>query len=168
MGRLAAETIAALRAAAETGAGGDDVGDTISVAADLLRKVRDPGYRTGGPDVDAANVTPAEADDLKRALLDLLRRHPESEHAGRLVWALGNCGDPAHAADLVAQLERGVRQMVESNGLVFQALCALDNLGEVVFERDDRGGSSQSLLEVEKNLRQARAYLERRGVRVPW
>jgi hypothetical protein len=168
VGRLAAETIAALRSAAEAGGTGDDVGDTILVAADLLRKVRDPGRQTGVPDVDAADVTPAEAEDLKRALLELLRRHPESAHAGSLVWALGNCFDPAHAADFVAQLERGVRRVAEGNGLVFQALCALDNLGEDVFEKDDRGGSSQSLLEVEKNLRQARAYLERRGVRVPW
>jgi hypothetical protein len=168
VGRLAAETLTTLRAAAQTGAERDDVEQAISVAADLLAKAQSPAYRSGVAEIDTAVLTAAEAKDLEQAILELLRRHPQSGYAGSLIWALGKSADPAHTEEFAAQLERGVRQLIEANRLVFQALCCLDNVGQDVFERDDRGGSSQSLLEVEKNLRQARAYLERRGVRVPW
>jgi hypothetical protein len=65
-------------------------------------------------------------------------------------------------------LERGVRLLVEGNRLVFQALCCLDDVGQKVFEREKGGGTSQSLTDVEKNLRQARGYLAKRGVLIPW
>ena len=168
MGQLAADTLATLRTAAGPGALGEDVGRAVALAADLLARARSPDYRSGIPEVDAADVAEAEGRELEQALLELLRRHPQSGLAYSLIWALGKSGDPAHAGEFAAQLERGLGLLLEGNRLVFQALCCLDNVGEDVFEGDDRGGSSQGLTEVETNVRQARGYLAKRGVQPPW
>jgi hypothetical protein len=165
---LAADVLTTLQTAVETGILSGDVEDAIILAADLLGKARCPHYQSGIPKVDAAAVTQAEGRQLEQALLGFLRRHPQSELTRSLIWALGKSNDPAHTGEFVAQLERGVRMLVEGNGLVFQALCCLDNVGQDVFEKDERERSSQSLTDVEKNLRQARAYLAKRGVQVPW
>jgi hypothetical protein len=163
MGALAGETAAILERAAAGEGVEDEVEAAITTAAYLTEKLRITDYHLGWPAVDAEAVSPAEGERLKAALLGLLRRDPNPRLAGRIVWALGKCGDAALAGVVAAELRRGLEHLLAANGLVFNALIALENFGE-----HRAGTSEQSLTAVEQNIRRAREYLARSGVQVPW
>jgi hypothetical protein len=155
MGALAGETAAILERAAAGEGVEDDLEAAVVMAGDLTAKLRIADYHSGLPAVDAER--------LKAALLDLLRRDPNPRLAGGIVWVLGKCGDAALAGVVAAELHRGLEHLLAANGLVHNALIALENFGEHL-----TGTSEQSLTAVEQNIRRAREYLARSGVQVPW
>ena len=163
MGALAGETAAILERAAAGEGVEDDLEAAVVMAADLTAKLRIADYHSGLPAVDAEAVSPAEGERLKAALLDLLRRDPTPRLAGGIVWVLGKCGDAALAGVVAAELHRGLQHLLAANGLVHNALIALENFGEHL-----TGTSEQSLTAVEQNIRRAREYLAWSGVQVPW
>jgi len=162
MGALAGETAAILERAAAGEGVEDEVEAAVVMAAYLTEKLRITDYHSGLPAVDAESVSPAEGERLKAALLGLLRRDPNPRLACGIVWALGKCGDAALAGVVAAELRRGLEHLLAANGLVHNALIALENFGEHL------AASEQSLTAVEQNIRRAREYLARSGVQVPW
>jgi hypothetical protein len=168
VGAFTKEIIRILEAADATGPLADDVQRAIVTAGDLLAKVRSPHYHSGDANVDAEEIDEEEARQLKATLSSLLQRSPEPQNVTGVIWALGKSGDHQYVEEIVAQLRRGLELLLDGNKLVFQALCSLDDLGEDVVERDQDGGWSQTIDEVGKNTREARAFLEKRGIVLPW
>ncbi len=100
-----------------------------------------------------------DAELLKQVLSNALRQETDSQRASELIWVLGKSCDARFIGTYHAFLREFIGDMPAASGDLYQTLIALDNCGEPVFERDGRGRSSQSILNVEKNLRQAQAYL---------
>jgi hypothetical protein len=105
---------------------------------------------------------------LRCALHQLLQSNLYARGVCGIIWALAKSGDRAYVPEIAAQLRRGLQLLLDGNALLFHALCSLEDLGEHVYERDQTGRSSQSVDEVGKNVRQARAYLEKHGILLPW
>jgi hypothetical protein len=126
------------------------VDDALLNAAFLFEKSR--GLPPcGWPDeVVAANITRDEVARLQRAVVAYVERN------GFGSWALGKCFDPALRPVLVTVLRR---QLDGDTGELFQAMIALDNLGEPVFA----GVGSRSILDESRNRELAREYLSRYG-----
>ena len=96
---------------------------------------------------------------LKQAVSDMLQHEQDPNRASELIWVLGKSGDARFIENYRDCLRKFVADMRTASAGIHQALIALDNCGEPVFEHDTRGRSSQSILNIEKNLRQAKAYL---------
>ena len=99
------------------------------------------------------------AEELKQAVFDALQRETDPGRASELIWALGKSSDRRCLTVYREYLQKFVGDLLAANAAVFQCLIALDNCREPVFERDAKERGGQSILDVEKNLRQARAYL---------
>ena len=110
----------------------------------------------------AEPTTPAEADALRSALMDHLRK-PEPGHAASAVSSLGKFGDPATVPFLREYLTKQLRLFLAQNPLVGNLLCALDDCGEDAITDGD-----YSLTATEKNIADARLYLSRFGESFPW
>jgi hypothetical protein len=165
---LTAKVIDILQSADATGPFDDDIQGAIETAGDLLAKLQNRQLHSGSANIDAEEIDEEGGRQLKSALLNLLHRCSEPQDTTGLIWALGKSGDRQYVEEIVAQLRRGLELILSGNKLVFQALCSLDNLGEEVFESDQDGGRTQSIEEVGKNTRQARAFFENRGTLLPW
>lgn len=128
----------------------------LQIAGDLLRESA----------TDFMRVPSAE--QLKQAIFDALQQEADPTRASDLIWVLGKSSDPQLKPIYLQHLQRFTKSLLSANFGVFQVLIALDNLGEPVFEKDAKGRSSQSVTNVEKNLRQARTYLSRHEIEPPW
>ena len=107
------------------------------------------------------------AERLKQAVLDALQQEPDIERASGLIWVLGKSSDRRYRAVYRERLQKFAGGLLTANAAVYQCLIALDNCREPVFERDAQGHSHQSILDIEKNLRQARAYLAKHKIEIP-
>lgn len=107
------------------------------------------------------------AERLKQAVLNALQQEPEIERALGLIWVLGKSSDRRYRAVYREHLQKFAGDLLTANAAVYQCLIALDNCREPVFERDARGHSHQSIPDIEKNLRQARAYLAKHKIEIP-
>ena len=159
MGNLTRETIEALRSG--TIAAEDEV---LRIAGDLLGKANSQGgYISGFADTDAEEITQDEAEQLKQALAGLLAKTQDPDTVISVIWALGKSNDHGYKDLYVRYLHGFVDTCLWSSAGVSQVLCALQDIGQEVFEREEDGGWGHSVLDIEKNLRQARAYLQRLG-----
>jgi mevalonate kinase len=68
----------------------------------------------------------------------------------------------------VENLTEHLRKLKASNRVVHAALQGLHTLGESVYETNPKGDSSQSLNQLDKNIRQAHKYLQTLGIMDPW
>ena len=100
-----------------------------------------------------------DAEPLKQAVFNALQQEKDSNRIPGLIWTLGKSYDPQFVQSYRDFLQKFIGDMPAASGSLYQTLIALDNCGEPVFEHDARGRSSESILNVEKNLRQAEAYL---------
>jgi len=143
----------------------EDLDDWVWKAADLLARARSAGYRSGFAEIDDEAVSPEERDELRQALLDALTRNADPGFVSPIIWALGKACDESLKQLYVDYLARYLESLKASNGVVYQALIALDNIGEPVRERNPDGTSSQSVIDVDKNIRQAPRYLKGNQIR---
>jgi hypothetical protein len=95
-----------------------------------------------------AEATSEDIEQLKQAVVSFVERK------GFGCWALGKCLDPSLKPLFISVLRR---QLPGDVGELFEAMIALSNLGEDVFD----GEESRSSLAVEHNRQLAEAYLER-------
>jgi hypothetical protein len=130
------------------GADAEAINDALLSAAFLFEKQRGLAPCAWPADVIAADVSDEDIARLQRAVVAYVER----EGVGS--WVLGKCCDPALKPVLVAVLRR---QLDGDPGELYQAMIALDNLGEPVF--GDIG--SRSILDESRNRELVRAYLSR-------
>jgi len=143
---------------------------TAVIAALQAGNITDAVLQSAGDllSVDAAQLSVPEAERLKTALLDALHHEQSPHRAASLIWVLGKSGDPQFEPIYLQRLQQYAESILAANFGVYQVLIALDNLGAAIFESDAKGRSSQSLMNIENNLRQARAYLSRHETELPW
>jgi hypothetical protein len=122
--------------------------DALLNAAFLFEKSRGLTPCAWPDEVLSANVSREDVASLQRAVAAYVER----EGVGS--WVLGKCFDPALKPLLVAVLRR---QLDGDAGELFQAMIALDNLGEPVFG----GVRSRSVLDESRNRELAREFLSR-------
>ncbi len=164
MGKLAQETIAQLNAAKNE----EEYGDSLWIAGDLISKVSTINFKSGVDWVDSEEVTEQEVEDIKAALAGCLERTTDVGIRGSIFWALGKSRDPKYLKLYQTSLAEHLTYLNRHGNALFQLLIALDYLQEEVFQRDPDGTSSQSTIEIEKNIRQARQYLANLGILIPW
>ena len=158
MGALCRQVIEDIRASD----GREVDSESTQMAGDLLAR-RHCGATQGShfPDVNSEPVSADEAEELQAALVELGRRCASLDGLNDVVFALSSSRDPGLAAFLAWALQKSARSLTCANGLLMNALVALENVGEI----EPR---SRSIDEVEKNLQHARDYLAARGIAVPW
>jgi hypothetical protein len=161
MGALTQEIIRKLNEAK----GVEDLGDSIWMASDLIRKASSSAYRSGFEAIDRENVTEAEAEEIQDALLRALPRNTNPRWVAGILSALSSSRDPSLKQLWVDYLAKYLEQMKAANGVVHTALGALHDLGEPVFENNFSG---RSVTEIERNVDRAQRYLHERGITVPW
>ena len=164
MSDLVEQTLKRLDSAVSPG----DFDDLLWVAGDLIRKVSMRDFRSGVDWIDREEVTVADAEQLKLALVRSLERSSDLRLKGSVLSTLGCSFDRQYIELYRRVLAEHLEALKAYNGVVFAALIALDNLGEPVFERDPDGSSSQGLVHVEKSVRQAQDYLLTLGIVHPW
>ena len=108
-----------------------------------------------GPEVMGAELDEAGVGALHSALLGLVEPDLSHPHADMIVWLIGKLARPTDRQLFEQALERG---LAGDDGLLYQALIALDNLDAL-----DAGTTSFAAFEVDKNRDLARAYLKRRA-----
>lgn len=145
--------------------------DCIGFAGDLLGRSVSSSYISGFAEIDSENVTVAESEKIKQSLLDVLNRISDMDIAKSVIWALRKSGDSSLKEVYINYLHNWLQTLLLYNSGVFQALLALDDIDEDVLEWN--AGSmpeftSQSLMDVDKNIRQARRYLTKHDIVVPW
>jgi hypothetical protein len=146
----------------------EDLEDWIRIAGDYIAKASFTVYNSGYPEIDAMVVSLEEAEELKVALLAALKRSSEPRYVDQILQCLMTTKDSKLKLLYVSYLEQYLRQLKDCNGVVYSALNALSRLDEDVYERNERGGSSQSLIEVDQNIRQAHRYLTNEGIKFSW
>jgi hypothetical protein len=98
----------------------------------------------------------ADIDALKAALVAFVKREP-SPNTGTAIFALGKFEDPALIPLFREQLALHTALILQQSSIIIQNLIiALDNHGEQIIS-----GTGSGTLEIEKNLRDARIYLEK-------
>ena len=137
-------------------------------AGDLLQKASSKNYRSGFAEIDNEEISEADGQKIQAALLEALKRNSEARFVGTILSALGGSNDQSLKPIFVRYLSEHFNKLRESNSVVYSALCGLRNLGESVYEKNPDGGSSQSLIEVDKNIRQANKYLLEVGHKIHW
>jgi hypothetical protein len=146
----------------------ENLHEYIGQAADLLFKTINPNYISGRDDIDSEIVTPAEGEELKQAVAYVVRSHDDPAILTSAFFVLGKSYDRALKDLYIEHLQTSLSRLKQQNRLVFQLLIALDNIREDVFERDEQGRSSQGILDVDTNIRQAQNYLLQHDISVPW
>lgn len=101
----------------------------------------------GSPEVSESQLTDADVRRLQKAIVRFV------EAGGRGSWVLGKTGDRR----VKPALQKAVRRELNRDGAeLYQAMIALENIGEKVFGETDR-----SIGNVAANREQARIYLSK-------
>jgi hypothetical protein len=164
MGNLAKSVIERMKSAKTV----EDLDGWVWKASDLLAKSHLKEYHSGFAEIDDEMVSPDESDQLRSALLEALNRNSDPRFVSQIIYALGSARDESLKQLYVDYLARYLQQLKGSNSVVHAALLALSEIDEPVYERSSDGTSSQSLIDVDKNIRQAHQYLEKHQIIVPW
>jgi hypothetical protein len=164
MGQLAKRVISQLNAAKSAA----DLEGVVWIASDRLAKFAFTNYHSGFPEIDREEVNDGERAQIQAALVEALGRNSDPKFVSQIINALGVTGDRSLKQTYVDYLTQYLKQLKWSNGVVYAALLALDGLDEEVYEKNPNGGSSQSVIDVDKNIRQAHRYLQKLGVIIPW
>jgi hypothetical protein len=110
----------------------------------------------------AEPITEADAAALKSALVEHLRKH-DAPLAGSAVHALGSFRDSALVPFMRNCLVKHLRLLLVQNAVVGNLICALHDCGESVIT-DGR----YTISGTEKNIADARLYLAKFGLTIPW
>jgi hypothetical protein len=146
----------------------EDLEGWIWIAGDFIAKTTFREYNSGFPEIDAVVVSREEGEKLKTALLAALQRSSEPRFVSQILDCLMMTKDSNLKSLYVSYLEQYSRRLKDCNGVVYAALNALSRLGEDVYERNEKGTTSQSLIEIDNNIRQAHRYLANMGIKFSW
>ena len=146
----------------------EDLDGCAWVAGDLLEKAHSQNYLSGFEYIDREEVSDADARRIQTALLEALPRNSDGKFVGCILSALNGSQGKRLKGVYLENLIEHLRKLKASNSVVYSALLGLQTLGESVFETNPQGGSSQSLIQVDKNIRQANKYLQSLGIVEPW
>jgi|SRR5579859_964558 len=135
---------------------------------DLIAKSSHKEYHSGFLEIDSIEVSPEESEILKLALLEALKRSSDPSFVSQILNSLIMTLDPNLKTLYLSYLERYSRQLKDCNHVVYSVLDGLNRLGEDVYEPNERGGSSQSVIDINKNVRQAHRYLAGMGIEFTW
>lgn len=135
----------------------EDLEGWIWKASDFVAKSSFEVYNSGFPEIDAIVVSHEEGEKLKAALLKALERSSDPRFVGYILDCLIMSHDPVLKSLYVSYLDRYLRQLKDCNHVVYSTLNWLS-----------RGGSSQSAIEVDNNIRQAHRYLGSLGIKQAW
>ena len=159
MGQLVRDTLTQL---ADVEALENNENDAIWFAGDLLNRFHTDFEWTSAFDfIDAEDVSAEEAEALKQAILEALRRTQHLATRAGLLSALSKTFDPTLRALFVANIHDSLRAIEGGSAVAGACLDFLASLGEDVLEVDEQGRSSQSWSDVEKNRREARQVVTR-------
>ena len=161
MGELAKSVIEKVKTAKTA----EDLEGWVWKASDLMAKSSMREYHSGFAEIDAEVVTPDERDQLRSALLEALNRNSAPDFVSPIITALGSAHDKSLRPLYIDYLVRHVRQLKDNNHVVYAALLALHDIGEPVYENNSSG---KSVIEIDKNIRQAHEYLSRQGIIDSW
>lgn len=161
MGELTKSIIQRVKAAKTA----EDLEGWVWKASDLMAKTSMQEYHSGFAEIDAEVVTPDERDQLRSALLEALNRNSAPNFVSPIIDALGSTHDKSLRPLFVDYLTRYLRQLKDNNYVVYATLLALHDIGESVYEKNSSG---QSVIEIDKNIRQAHEYLSRQGIIDSW
>lgn len=142
--------------------------DNIIIAGDLLARSVSVHNNSGFPQIDAEIVTKEEGEQIKQALLDVLSRHSNTEITNGVIWALRKGYDPSYKDLYLKHLKESLEMLMVYNSIMCQSLLALGDIDPDVFEWDLDGTTTQGMMDVDKNIRQARKYLRKHNIVVPW
>ncbi|HEV2196122.1 MAG TPA: hypothetical protein VGR55_11105 [Candidatus Acidoferrum sp.] len=164
MGNLAKSIIGKLKLAKKP----EDLDGWIWKAGDLLAKSGSGTFHSGFEEIDKEEVTREERQQIQGALLEALGRNSDPRFVSQILEALRCFREQSLKQLYIDFLATFLKQTKASSGVIHSALLALDDLGEPVFDRSPDGGTSQSVIDVDKNIRQADRYLQLRGISTPW
>jgi hypothetical protein len=119
--------------------------------------------------IEYASVTASSGDVLSTTdaarivelLIQQLKDNREPEIMISVLFALGKIDSKEYKDIYIQVLSHCVERTKYYSSALFQALVTLRNIGEDVFERDEFGQSSQNILDIDKNMRQAVSYLDK-------
>ena len=141
----------------------EDIEGWIWMAGDLIRKADSPQYHSGFEEIDRETVSSSERQELKQAALNALPRCPDPYYVGSLLNVLGCTCDCDVSPIYVEYLAKYLLMMKASNVVVYSILSALEGIGEAVF----LGLKSRSATDIERNVKEADAFLQKRGIFTP-
>ena len=121
-------------------------------------------YEAIEPYNERINTEPPSNEDveaLKSALIAYV--NSASNPAGSAAFALGKFYDPTLTPVLRNQLAKQLKELLKCNSALSNLITALDNSGEDIISN-----GSHSIMETEKMIADARAYLEKHGQVLPW
>ncbi len=155
MGKLVQQTLADLRdiAALESGAN-----DGLWLAGDLMHRYHSQfRWPSAFEFIDAEPISPAEAQELARAVRRAIEECTSAAAKGSLLWALSFTRDPQFKPLYIEHI-KAVLSAIEGGNLIIQScLGALNDLGEDVSDDLDWKGTYQ----IEENWHQARSAIAR-------
>jgi hypothetical protein len=146
---------------------GIDINDCLWISGDLLAKYKSKNFKSGFEYIDQETVSEEEYKNLKEALLNLLNRNSEMHLIQGIISALRMTYDHTLIPLYSKYLKQSLENLKINNGIVYQCLLALGDIEEDVLEREGNS-SSQSLMDIEKNVRQADNYLRKKDIITSW
>ena len=141
----------------------DDIKDWIWMAGDLIRKASSSGFHSGFEEIDREQVSASEREELREATLRALSRSSDPYYVGSLLNVLGCTFDDNLLPLYVEYLTKYLSLLKASNIVVYSILSNLESLGELLF----KGLTSRSAHDVERNVKEANEFLQKRGIIVP-
>jgi len=108
-----------------------DIRETLLESTLLIEKYTGSGdWRGISSNVDDAEISAEAIAELRQALIDFTRKHPEHPDVGTAIWALSKLFDESLRDFFLTEM----RRHVDAGRVhpVWQADCALGNLGEGV------------------------------------
>lgn len=141
-----------------------DLKRNLWMISDLLRKAWSEDFRSGIEQIDAEEITPDEALELRDALLQAFHNAPNQSDSLALLHTLAASDEKSVRDDLVKELHLAFEMHRSASARLYRVLNSLDDVGEDPFERSE---TSRSIDYVEMNIRAAERFLRSRGILVP-
>lgn len=155
MARLVETTLETLR-----GNDHEAIDDAVLVALAFYEK--SAGGRLGEPicsEVLGEEASEHDIVNLREALVHLARSHPAEEFASSAIFALAKWEDPTLKSLFVEFMKASCEN--DRPHAMFNAMIALDRLGEDILPKDEYGHRYGSCNESERNRELVRKYLQK-------
>ncbi|MFP4364739.1 MAG: hypothetical protein ACLFR1_12835 [Spirochaetia bacterium] len=129
----------------------------ILLASELFKARNLKGYTPDIQEEGTAEITDEDLDEIETALEKLLDEGDEL--TAEIIYALGNTYKKSRKKLYASLLERHMERLLRHSNIINQITIALDNIDEPIIEVQENGAKHQSIIDIEKNMRQAQKYL---------